>query len=217
MVDPVHLEAARASWAESERQLYPAAVSDVHRYQRIVLAVRAMADALSSADSIEQLMSLWATGGEIYASVLAARGMTASALPQPQIIGSAFAMREREIEDRIHRQGQLALIAAARAAGQTWVVLGESGKVEAGLDDPYRCTEMHLPSGLAIVSQLQPDPSGRGEVFAVSAVKLDPATGALLDADPGIEPEANLARPEDFVLHRDTMRKRIQLRHAKTI
>ncbi len=214
MVDAVSVEAARAFWAESERQLYPTAVSDMHRYQQTIIAVRALANALRPAASMEQLMALWPRAGEMFEAALSAQDLSVASLPQAQITGSAFALREREIKHELRRQAQLDRISAAHEAGHAWVVLGESGKIGAGLANPYCCTEMHMASGFSLVSQVQADPQRGAPIFVVSVIKLDPASGALLDAEPGIEPEAQHERPEDFVAHRDAVRGRI---HARTV
>ena len=209
MVDKVSIDAARALWAEYEKQLYPMAISDSTGYQQALLAVRALADEMRNVASIEELVSMWPRAGEMLKSVVSTRGVSAWSLPQDGVAGAAFALREREIREHDQHQELQRRIGAACKSGDTWVVLDENGKIDSGLSDPYRCTEMHVASGLAVMSLVQPDPSLGTAIFVVTVIKLDPLTGELLDADPGIEDWVEHAHQEDFVAHREAVRDRI--------
>ena len=153
----ISIQAARMSWAESERQLYAMVVSDPARYEQAILAVRALADGVRAAASTEQLLDMWPPAADLFTSVMAALGLPAHALPREQTVGAAFALREREIGNEAQRQARRRRIDAARECGDAWAVLDESGSLEAGLLEPYRCIEMHVASGLAVISQVQPD------------------------------------------------------------
>jgi hypothetical protein len=209
MVDKVSIDAARALWAEYEKQLYPMVISDSTGYQQALLAVRALADEMRNVASIEELVSMWPRAGEMLKSVVSTRGLSAWSLPQDGVAGAAFALREREIREHDQHQELQRRIGAACKSGDTWVVLDENGKIDSGLSDPYRCTEMHVASGLAVMSLVQPDPSLGTAIFVVTVIKLDPLTGELLDADPGIEDWVEHAHQEDFVAHREAVRDRI--------
>ncbi|MGI9327986.1 MAG: hypothetical protein ACR2PZ_22390 [Pseudomonadales bacterium] len=203
------IEAARALWADCERQLYPMAVSDSVRYQRVIVAVRALADEMRSVTSIEQLLTTWPTADELLMAAVSAHGLAASGLPREQVAGAAFALREREIREQSDRQARQERIEAARRAGDMWVLLDESGNVNSGLIDPYRSTDMHVASGLAVMALVQPDPSDGEPRYVVAVIQLDPLSGQLLDATPGIEDWMEHARQEDFAVHRETIRNRI--------
>ena len=209
MVDELSIEAARALWAACERQLYPMAVSDSSRYERTIVAVRALANEMSNIASIEKLVAMWPKAGERFVSVVSAHGFSAWSLPQEQVTGAAFALREREIKEQSRRQAQQTRIATARQSSEAWVLLEEGGKIDAGLIDPYRCTEMHVASGLALMSLVQPDPNSGAVIFVLAVIKLDPLTGELLDSAPGIEDWVEHTQQEDFVAHRDAVRDRI--------
>ena len=209
MVDKVSIDAARALWAEYEKQVYPMAISDSTGYQQALLAVRALADEMRNVASIEELVSMWPRAGEMLKSVVSTRGVSAWSLPQDGVAGAAFALREREIREHDQHQERQRRIGAACKSGDTWVVLDENGKIDSGLSDPYRCTERHVASGLAVMSLVQPDPSLGTAIFVVTVIKLDPLTGELLDADPGIEDWVEHAHQEDFVAHREAVRDRI--------
>jgi hypothetical protein len=207
--DTTGIGAARISWAECERNLYPMVASDPTRYQQIIVAVRALADEMRPAVSVEQLVAMRPRAAAMLSSVAAVRGLPDQALPREQIVGAAFALREREIREHFQRQAQRGLIDTALQSGAPWVLLEESGNLDSGLIDPYRCTEMHVASGLAVISLVQPDPDHGVVMFVVSVVKLVPLTGELLDAAPGIEDWAEHVRAEDFMSHRQAIRDRI--------
>lgn len=212
MVDGgLSIEAARALWADCERQLYPMVVSDSVRYQRVIVAVRALADEMRSVASVEQLLTMWPKAGEMLVVAVSAHGLSAHSLPQEQVAGAAFALREREIREQSDRQARQDRIEAARRAGDAWVLLDESGNLNSGLIDPYRSTDMHVSSGLAVMALVQPDPSDGEPRYVVAVIKLDPFSGELLDATPGIEDWVEHARQEDFAVHREAVRNRISL------
>lgn len=202
-------EATRALWIECERQLYPMAVSDSIRYQRIIVVVRALADEMNSVTSIEQLLDMWPQALEMLAAVVSARGLSAGNLPQEQVAGAAFALREREIKAQSDRQARQDRIGAARLSGDAWVLLDESGELDSGLTNPYQCTEMHVASGLAVMALVQSDSCDGAPSFVVSVIRLDPLSGELLDATPGIEDWVEHARREDFLTHREAVRDQI--------
>lgn len=212
MVDDDVIPAAmRTSWAESERRLYPLATSDTSRYERIIVVVRAVADELRSVASTEQLVALWPNARELVASAATARGLSVSSLPDEHIAGAAFVLREGELKAQRHRQSQEDRIGVARLAGQEWVVLDERGDVDAGLVDPYQCTEMHVASGLALVSLVQLDPSQGIVNYVVAVIQLDPLSGQLIDAEPGIADWEEHDDREAFVAHREAVRRRVGL------
>lgn len=209
MMDKVSIDAARALWMEFERQLYPLAVSDSTGYQQSLLAIRALTDEMQNIASIEELVTSWPRAGEMLKSALSSRDLSAFSLPQDQVAGAAFALRDREIKEQKVRQARQSRINAACQSGNAWVLLDENGNIDSGLSDPYRCTEMHIASGLAIMSLVQPDQILGTAIFIVNIIKLDPVTGDLLDADPGIGDWVEHAHKEDFVAHQEAVRDQI--------
>jgi hypothetical protein len=200
---------ARAAWGESERQLYAVAVSDPSHYEQVILAVRAVADHLRAATSIGQLLSMWSQGAAAFDPVISATSPALMPFIKNQVVGAAFALREREIRELELRQTTLKRIEGARRSGDAWVLLDESGNLEAGLFAPYRSMEMHLPTGYAVISMVQQDPSLGTPIYVLAVVKLDPLSGELLDATPGIEDWREHAKREDFVAYRAALRDRI--------
>lgn len=199
---------ARAAWGEYERQLYAVAVSDPSHYQQVILAVRAVADHLRAATSIGQLLTMWSQGVAAFDSVISTNPSLRPLLNN-QVLGAAFALRARELRELDLRQTRLKRIEGASRSGDAWVLLEESGNLEAGLLAPYRSMEMHLSTGLAVMSMVQQDPSLGTPMFVVAVVKLDPLSGELLDASPGIEDWVEHTRREDFVACRTALRERI--------
>ncbi|EIN00489.1 hypothetical protein WQE_13791 [Paraburkholderia hospita] len=197
------------SWVESERQLYGMVVADPSRYEQVILAVRAMADEMHEVASTAQLAAMWPSAPDLFVSVMARLGLPAQTLPREHVMRAAFALRERELREQILRQVRRGCIDAARQGGDAWAVLDEAGTLEAGLVDPYRCTEMYVASGLAVISQVQPDVERGVSLFVLSVVRLDPLSGELLDATPGIEDWTGHACCEDYLVHRRTLRERI--------
>lgn len=210
MVDnSVNLDMPRTNWAECERQLYGAAIADASRYEQILTAVRAVADGLRDIGALTQLHAAWPQAAETFASII-----STSTLPVPveQLLGAAFAIREREIQELNSRQIRNESIENARRSGHAWVTLDESGNLDAGLFAPYRSAEMHLPTGYAVISLVQPDPVDGEAVFIAMAVKLDPISGELVDAEPkigGIESWTEHKTADDHRTFKAVLRSRI--------
>ena len=203
------MENARAYWIECERQLFAVAGMDSDRYVQITKAVRALVDELGEVTSVAQLAASWPQADQLLAKAAAARGFSLSALPGKQVAGAAFAFREREIIEQNQIIERNSRIEAARRSGDEWVLLDETGNIDTGLFDPYRRTEMHLGSGLTVVSMVQADPSSGAPNYVVAVVRLDPATGELIDAEPGIADWVEHTRQEDFRSGRDAIREKI--------
>lgn len=210
---PPRIDEIRAAWVESERQLYPLAVTNSLRYQQIITVVRSLADNMHEITSLEQLVASWPQAQEMLEATLSSGAVTGN-LPREQLAGAAFALREKEIREQNNRQALKERIAAAELSGDEWVLLETSGSIDSGLLNPYRSTEMHLVTGFSVMSMVQPDPSNGEPMFVISVIKLDPSSGELLDNSPGIEDWLEFASQDDFDRHRDIVRDRIKQVHA---
>lgn len=200
----------KSFWAECENQLFAVAGSDTTRYEQVVHAVRALADDLRRIDSAEALMEAWGNAADMLTAAAEAKGIPVAMLPMDKVAGAAFAMRDREISEESQRKASVAKIEAARAAGETWVVMDEAGDLEAGLFDPYRCTEMHLSTGFALMSMVQTDPETGGPLYILATIKLDRNSGALLDAEPGIADWVEHQSIAEFRATQDDVRSKIR-------
>lgn len=176
----------RLGWAESERRLYPLATTSPARYEQAVRLVRAVADELHTVNSTSALLARWPDAPAVVTAAAGEHGLAVGDLPVEHIAGAAFSLRHGELVAAEHLQAQQEHIGEARDRGNTWVVLQERGSLESGLIDPYQAIEMHLGTGLAIVTTVEMDPATGGTSYVLATARLDPRTGALADADPGI-------------------------------
>lgn len=196
-------------WSECERALFAVAGMEPSRYERIIIAVRALADALREVATGKALAAAWEGADALLQKVAEARGLSMSELPAQRVAGAAFALRAREIEALTLRQGRISRLQAARRSRESWVVVEQAGDVDEGLFDPYRSTELHLASGLAILSFVQADPSSGAPIYVVGVAKLDRKTGALIDAEPGFADWHEHAGKGEFEAARNALRERI--------
>ena len=154
--DPTALLAAH--WNESERRLYPTATTNPDAYQSAVRLVRAVADALAEVSDLEELSQRWEHRAAILDEAARATGEPVAYGLTEATAGCGFAVRRRELLAERAEHQRRERIAAAREAGRAWAVIHEQGDLAAGLVDPYQCVELHLATGLAVVSMSRPTP-----------------------------------------------------------
>lgn len=198
-----------AYWSECERQLFTLSGIEPVQYEQIILTVRALADDLKDITSTGQLTDAWENAEAMLTKAARAQGFSTNNLPQSKVAGTAFAFREREIIRQKQREVRQQQIREAQKNSSPWVMLEESGSIERGLFDPYRSTEMHVASGYALMSMVQADPGTGSPVYVVSAIKLDPKTGDLLDVEPGVEDWVEHDTQEGFRASQQTTRDKI--------
>lgn len=186
MTDEMTARALRSSWQAAEQTLYSMGGGDVGRYERAVMLVRAVFDELRETESTATLVDRWPEAGAIVAAAAERAGLGLGSLPVDQVAGAGFALRHAALREAETRQARADLIAAARTEGAEWVALHETGDPLAGFADPYGSIRVHLPSGLAIVAGVQPDPATGAVAHTLTVVGLDPLNGDLVDDDPGI-------------------------------
>ncbi len=207
VADPTAVLAAH--WNESERRLYPTATTNPDAYQSAVKLVRAVADALAPVSDLAALVERWEHRSAILDEAAGAAGVPVAAGLEEATAGCGFAVRRRELlaerAERRHRES----IAAAREAGQVWAVIHEQGDLDAGLADPYQCMELHLPTGLAVVSMVEPDPSTMTSLYVVTVTETGESGGAS-EVDAGDFEDLETADPERFEDNRQTMRSRVE-------
>jgi hypothetical protein len=186
-------------WAESERRLYPLATSAPERYMELVRLVRAVGDGLAGITSSDELLQHWAEGtDDLVLQTASQHGLELGDFPARHVAGAAFALRAAEVAAVEHRRERVAQIATASSAGQAWVTLNRCGSLAAGLLDPFQSVDMHLASGLAIVSSVTPHYRTGAASYEVSLVRMDPATGDLLDADPRLAEPVESADADSY-------------------
>ena len=206
--DPTAVLAAH--WNESERRLYPTATTNPDAYQSAVTLVRAVADALAAVSDLEDLAQRWEKRSAILDEAVRATGESIAYGLTEATAGCGFAIRRREmLNERAERQRR-ERIDAARRAGRAWAVIHEQGDLGSGLVDPYQCMEMHLPTGLAVVSMVEPDPSTMTPVYVVAVTEMGEPGGCMPGIDAGSFEDLETADPELFEENRRAMRSRIE-------
>ena len=206
--DPTAVLAAH--WNESERRLYPTATTNPDAYQSAVKLVRAVADALAAVSDLEDLAERWEHRSTILDEAVRAIGVPVAYGLTEATAGCGFAIRRRELlAERAERQRR-EIITAAREAGRPWAVIHEQGDLGSGLADPYQCMEMHLPTGLAVVSMVEPDPSTMTPVYVVTVTETGEPGGGGRDIDSGSFEDLETTDPELFEDNRRAMRSRVE-------
>ena len=207
--DPTAVLAAH--WNESERRLYPVATTNPDAYRSAVTLVRAVADALAGVRDLDGLAERWELRSEALDEAVSATGTVVGlGLGESEITGSGFAMRRRELlAERAERRRQ-ERIAAARQAGRAWAVVHEQGDLGSGLMDPYQCVELHLATGLAVVSNVEPDPSTMAPTYVVMVVAMGDERGRTADIDAACFGDCETDDPQRFEAHRRTVRSRVE-------
>ncbi|MDE0162948.1 MAG: hypothetical protein OXL98_14570, partial [Acidimicrobiaceae bacterium] len=208
--DPTAVLAAH--WNESERRLYPTATTNPDAYQSAVRLVRAVADALADVPDLGELVQRWECRSAVLDAAVRATGETVAYGLTEATAGCGFAIRRRELLNERAERERRERVTAARDAGQTWAVIHEQGHLASGLADPYQCMEMHLPTGLAVVSMVEPDPSTMTPVYVVTVTVTE--TGEPGGGAPGIDAgsfdDLETADPALFEDNRRTMRSRVE-------
>ncbi|HEX3607318.1 MAG TPA: hypothetical protein VH134_15455 [Candidatus Dormibacteraeota bacterium] len=165
-------------WREDEARLYPVVMIRPDLYERAGLMVRALADELRAHTTTEALVAAFPDAAQTLHGLLVRTGMATEDLDLGLVTGAAFGMRHREILAAQERRRGLVLIATARDRGDVWVTLHETGNPER---TGFRRLEMHLASGEAVHTFIDPDPATGRPEYGLQRLKLDPGTG---DPDP---------------------------------
>ncbi len=207
--DPTAMLAAH--WDESERRLYPVATTNPDAYQTAVRLVRAVADALAEAEDLDALAGCWERRSDLVDGALRVSGDVAGyRLPEAEVAGAGFAIRRRELLAEQAEQRRRDCIAAARDAGEAWAVVHEQGDLGAGLVDPYQRIDLHLATGLAVVSTVEPDPSTMTPTYVVMVAELGDEHGRTAGLEATSFGDVETGDRELFEDHRLTMMSRIE-------
>ena len=207
--DPTAVLAAH--WNESERRLYPVATTNPDSYQSAVRLVRAVADALAGVEDLDALAARWERRSELVDEAVRFTGdMAGYRLGESEVAGAGFAMRRRELLAERAERRRRERIAAARQAGQAWAVVHEQGDLGSGLVDPYQCIELHLATGLAVVSTVEPDPSTMTPNYVVMVAALGDEQAQTAGVDAASFGDLETGDPKLFEEHRRTMKSRVE-------
>ena len=202
--------ALAAHWNESERRLYPTATTNPDAYQSAVRLVRAVADALAAVSDLEGLAERWKHRADMLDEAARATGEVAAYGLSEETAGAGFLLRRRELLAEQAERRRRERIAAAQQSGRAWVVIHEQGDLGSGLVSPYQCIELHLPTGLAVVSMVEPDPSTMTPVYVVTVTEMGEPGGGTPGIDAGSFGDLETADPERFDDNRQSMRSQIE-------
>jgi hypothetical protein len=116
-----------------------------------------------------------------------ANGIPLTDLDLDLLARAALAMRYRELRVEQAARRRLRTVAEARAAGRAWVVVEESGAPDGDPFLPYTRVEVEASTGRALLVTATPDEEYRRVEHRVRGVRLDTATGEIVD-DPAAAP-----------------------------
>lgn len=174
----VALEQQLARWARSEERVYAIAMADPQHFERLVAVVGATASCLSSLSTLEDLAEARASGAQLARDAAESLGVPPAVVGDHDLIAdAAFELRRRQVVGSQSRRRAVELIAAARARGEEWVVLGQTGQVEHPGLHPYARLEMRLADGHGLLATVDVDPDTYRPVYGVQEVLLEADTG----------------------------------------
>ena len=208
--DPDPTAVLAAYWNESERRLYPMATTNPDVYKSGVRLVRAVADVLAPVEDLSELARRWERRSGTIDEAVRATGEAVTFGLGEETVGAGFALRRRELLAEQAERRRTERIAAAREAGQAWAVIHEQGDLAAGLVAPYQCVELHLATGLAVVSTVEPDPSTLTPTYVVMVAAMGDAHGSEAGVDAASFGDLETSDPQSFEESRQTMRSRVE-------
>lgn len=172
------------SWRVAEQKLYPLCLVDPEGYERLVRAVRAVADELAGIGTPEQLVEAYDGRATWTARVV----RTAAGRDDPATVDlvadSGFALRYAELSRELREAAVRDRIAAAGERPQ-WIVLHADGELREDGPAVYRRLEMHVPDGTALALSAGLDPETGLTAYRLEAFHLDPRTGQVAAAPAG--------------------------------
>jgi hypothetical protein len=171
------------SWDEAEARLFPLVMSRPEAYQQALLLIQNVLGLLRS--SAQDIPALLAESGRGAALAAEATGggpddrdfLTGIRLDL--IAAAACATRYRELRAALADRERAAALADARARGESWAVVEESGDQARAPYLPYHRIEAHVESGRAVIVSIEPDETLSRAVWRLDEAALDPATGRV--------------------------------------
>jgi hypothetical protein len=171
------------SWDEAEARLFPLVMSRPEAYQRaLVLIQEALGKLRSGCNDIPALLAESARGAALLADTAGGADDRdfLSGIRLDLIAAAACAMRYRELKAALADRERAAALADARARGESWAVVEESGDLARVPYLPYQRVEADVASGRAVIVSIEPDETLSRPVWRLDEAALDPATGRLV-------------------------------------
>lgn len=169
------------SWDLAEARLFPLVMARPHDYERSLTLVRGIAGWLrETCLDLPALLAACERGAALAddAGVRLDRGDLIG-LPVELIAAAACAMRYREMSAADAARGRREALERASAAGEDWAVVEEAGDPARAPYLPYQRTEVHVPSGRALIISIEPDETLSGAVWRIDEATMDAGTGGL--------------------------------------
>jgi hypothetical protein len=181
------LRHALARWRAADDRLYPLAMVDADSYQHAVALVGRMLDELRrSCDTLNDLVEVDSDPSALLASVDPG-GLHAVLANSQMLVEAACSLRSSELRVADQARQRQARIARGHESAADWVVLeGSRERIDSG----ERFTQMHLPSGHALVAFV--DPFAGKHAFHLEELSLHPVTGDPV-GDPSTRWEGSFA------------------------
>lgn len=169
-------QAYMAEWRAMEDRFYRAILAG-DLYMLGIRLVRAIAESLTPVEDLEALVARFqrTTTGDVIPIADALEAPQVLLLDYQLALGAAFYLRARELQEAAAGADLRERIEAARAQGQTWVLLADRQTRRYG-KAMFQRLEMRLPDGFGIYTASELDWE-KGWVYVLQPLRLDPRTG----------------------------------------
>jgi hypothetical protein len=169
-----HLAAADAARLRSaEDRLYPLALLDAERYQRgTALCALLLEDLRTHASDTPAVLGRRDELLDLLPHLAEQTGLGLSGLERETLVDAASALRCRELEAAQAHGREQERLAAAREAGEEWLV--DEPDPAAVLAGAFRRVELHVRTGTRLVSRVEAGTAGRPTTYHLDLVPADP-------------------------------------------
>jgi len=157
----------------AEERLYPLAMVDVERYQRgTALCGLLVEDLRAHAGDPTSVLDRRAALLDLLPALAERAGLGLAGLQPETLVDAASALRCRELETEQAHDREQARVAAAREAGEEWLV--DEPSTAAVMAGCYRRVELHVRTGTRLVSTVEAGTAGRPTTFTLDLVPVAP-------------------------------------------
>jgi hypothetical protein len=183
--DAATLARCLRDWHDAEGRVYGLVLTAPELYELSLELVRAVADELGSVTTEAGLVQAYTADPEIVGRVAAARGVDLRVVDVTAVAGASFCLRHGELVAAHAHQAAQQRVSDARAAGQSWATLHESG----ALPEPgsftagYHLVEASLDVPWGLHGSITFDLEDNAMVYLVEPVAVDVAEASWWLAD----------------------------------
>jgi hypothetical protein len=186
--------AAVAAWRRAESRVYPTVMVNADLYQQYIGVVRAVADALASVRTEDELVAAWYEQREIVREVVSRNAPPMLALMDLDAVrDAAFCHRHREVTREQGKEIARRRLEAAKTGGAAWVLLFEDVTPVGS-----QSLEMHVASGRALHAAATLPLDASTPMFELTVVQLDPRDGAWLVDHPPLMPTQKYTNRDEW-------------------